>query len=174
MISPGDMPSGRKAAAKLFGDPAAGEALMKRRLTLVTKLPGWWNNGAGKLYMHELAEPYIRAALDACMAAGILEELDTIGCYCRRRIRHGTNGPWSYHASGVAVDINAAANRSRWLPSGTPEPFSDAWRELWPSGISAELVACWEGAGWTWGGRWGVGRKGRVFCDPMHMQLPRR
>lgn len=166
-------PKGRRAAVELYGDPSDGERAMGRRMLVARALPGRWNKGSGRLYIHKLAEPHLRAALNACAVAGVLCELKTLGCYNRRRIRGRDGGPWSYHASGVAVDLNHATNPARYLETGTPEPFGDAWRMLWPTGLSAELVACWEGAGWTWGGRWGVGESGRVFADPMHFQLVR-
>ena len=65
------------------------------------------------------------------------------GCYNYRTIK-GTDR-LSYHAYGMAIDINA----------GLPQPI--------------EVVECFEAAGFKWGGRW-PGKK----RDDMHFQLRRK
>ena len=162
-----EIPQHRLAAYQLYGNPNHGRDAIERQCIVARKLPGTWNSaapGQGRIYCHRLAEPYIREALRRCEAAGVLDELERLGCYNRRRIRHSKRGPWSFHAMGVAVDPNPHQNRAKG-DLGDIEPFSPAWQKHWPDGLSQRFVTCWESVGWRWGGRW------RHFRDPMHVQL---
>jgi len=160
------VPQNYDAARTLLGDPHQGSQAIERRCVLITHVPLACTT---KLYVHELAVPYLVDAIRRCIDAGVENEISSLGCYNRRRIRHSHDPEtrYSYHASAVAVDLNPRANRLKWLLRPI-EPFGLRWRWHWPRGLSRELVECWEAAGWTWGGRW------TRPCDPMHFQLPRR
>jgi hypothetical protein len=66
------------------------------------------------------------------------------GCYCFRQRR--TSQSLSIHSWAAAIDLNPAAN-----PLGK--------KGIMPP----EVVDIFEGAGWTWGGRW-------KYPDPMHFE----
>lgn len=160
------LPRNRTEVYRTFGDPGVGSAdpAWERRSMVVAKdLPGRWNSGKGRLYVHRLAEPYLREALRRCELAGVLGYIERLGCFNFRHQRHDPSRPLSYHSWGIAVDINAADNRPVTNP---PKPWSMAWVERWPRGVPFELVEAFESVGWSWGGRWG-------WADPMHMELVR-
>lgn len=76
----------------------------------------------------------------------LVHELKTWdGCFNIRNKRMGVS--LSLHSWGIAIDINAAWNRMGKKPT-----------------MSKELVACFEDAGFEWGGRW-------AKPDGMHFQL---
>lgn len=77
---------------------------------------------------------------------GLVDEVKTWdGCFNIRNKRQGVSR--SLHSWGIAIDINASWNGYGKQPT-----------------MSKELVACFEDAGFDWGGRW---RK----PDGMHFQL---
>lgn len=67
------------------------------------------------------------------------------GCFQIRRARGGISS--SLHSWGLAVDLNAAWNRMGRKPTMDPR-----------------VVACFDAAGFEWGGRWRL-------PDGMHFQL---
>ena len=164
------LPRGRVQAIAMFGFPGKKKPTrkFKKNLKVMTGLKGRWNGGKGRLYLHKHAEHYLRKALNLAEARGCLDEIYKIGAYNHRHQRHDPNRPLSYHAYGIAIDVNAGENRARTFRRGlAPKPFSDEWFEVWPDSMSEELVSCFEDAGWFWGGRWSR------FKDPMHFQLVR-
>lgn len=166
---PIDIPENRVEAYETFGDPGIGKVdrrWERKTMRVATGLPGSWNSGRGRLYIHRLAEPYLREALRRCAVAGVLDEIERLGCFNFRHQRHDPSRPLSYHAFGVAVDLNSSENAAkRFSPGTAPKPFSVGWAELYPDGLSERLVRCFESTGWMWGGRW------KTFVDPMHFQL---
>lgn len=163
------IPSSREEVYRVFGNPGTSKPsrLWKRESMVVAKnLPGIWNKCRGKLYIHHLAEPYLREALRRAEVQGCLDEIHKIGCYTFRHQRHDPRRPLSYHSWGIAIDINPKDNRARKFQKGlAPEPFTPEWEKWWPDGLSKDLVWCFESVGWSWGGRW------TRFCDPMHMEI---
>lgn len=121
-----------------------------RNMHTATDLPGW-----PRLYLNNAIEAPLRAALAACLALADGYEIRTLGCFAPRCKR--VNGDLSVHSWGLAVDINSGSNPlaaapGPVLPAGAyGRDLPDAW------------VACFEAAGWTWGGRF-------HRADPMHFQ----
>jgi len=96
----------------------------------------------------------------------VLDYIEKLGCFNYRRMRHNPLMPLSYHAFGVAFDINPRQNQAKEYRHGeAPEPFGDEWTAVWPEGVPELLVKAFEEAGFTWGGRWSR------FKDIMHMEL---
>lgn len=86
-------------------------------------------------------------------------EITSLGGYSRRRIRRsdGSLGPWSWHASGVAIDINPNSNPANFggpLVTDLPNP---------PNGSEMVQLAARFGLGW--GGNW------PNYKDSMHFSL---
>ena len=171
----GDIPRNRTEVYARFGNPGVGKVDPKwerANMVVARGLPGGWNKGAGKLYVHRLAEPYLREALRRCLLLTFVdaetrapfEEIDTIGCFCFRHQRHDPSRPLSYHSWGIAVDINSPDNAG-WYEKDPPAPYSNEWRLHYPRGISAGVSRAFESCGWKWGGRW------KGFVDPMHFEL---
>lgn len=99
-----------------------------------------------RIYCNKAMPPKLEAALRYLIDAGLHQELQSYdGCYIIRSQRGGAQ--WSMHAWGLAVDVNAATNRLGHRPM-----------------LSNAFVACWEKAGFLWGGRW---RR----PDGMHFEL---
>jgi hypothetical protein len=163
------IPTMRTEVYRVYGNPGSGSVdkrWAREHMVLAENLPGRWNGGKGRLYVHRLAEPYLREALRRCRSQGVLEEIERLGCFEFRHQRHDPARPLSYHSWGIACDLNSAQNAARSFPRGQgPDPFSAEWRRLWPEGLSEPLVRCWESVGWSWGGRWAT------FPDPMHFEL---
>lgn len=163
------LPKHKAQVVECFGDPGVNREKVdpkweRENLVIVEDLPGAWNSGKGRLYMHFKAAIYFREALSRCKSLGVLDYIERVGCFNFRHMRHDPRMPLSRHAWGVAVDINSDDNAGKYLKS-PPRPFSPAWWAIYPSGVPELLVRAFESAGWTWGGRW------RGYCDPMHFQL---
>jgi hypothetical protein len=163
------IPSGRRESREIYGVPGHGQLNKKwarENMHTAKGLPGIWNRRSGKIYCHNLAEPYIREALRRCEVAGVLDQIQRLGCFNFRHQRHDSSRPLSYHAFGIALDLNSRDNSvKRYRRGEAPEPWSDEWMRVWPNGVSRELVDIFESLGFSWGGRW------QTFCDPMHFQL---
>ena len=160
---PYPIPRNRQQAIALYGDPGKG-ALDKRweraNMVVAQNLPG---APFGRLYVHRKAEECLREAMRRATLACPGYEIRRLGCFNFRHQRHDPSRPLSYHAFGVAVDIDPAQNRAMRLSH--VDCFSDEWHDIWPDGVPQPLVRAWESCGWSWGGRW------RPFVDPMHFQL---
>lgn len=160
----GDIPHSRRGVYEVFGNPGAGSvdsAWERRNMTLAS-----FPELERKLYVHKLMEPYLREALRRCRFANVAGEIERIGCFNFRHQRHDPSRPLSYHAWGIAVDINPSKNRVvRFKAGEKPEPFSDEWRDIWPDGLSRELVEAFKSVGFSWGGDW------KHFCDSHHFEL---
>jgi hypothetical protein len=166
------LPRNRAEVYKVFGDPGVGKVdktWERASMVLARDLPGSWNKNSKKLYVHRLAEPYLRESLRLCeqMGTSVLHSIDQIGCFNFRHQRHDPRRPLSYHAWGIAIDIDPADNAAQTWSTVPPEPWSPGWKKLWPGGISRDVVVAFESVGWKWGGRW------RGFVDPMHFELTR-
>lgn len=100
-----------------------------------------------KIYLNKDMVPPLSLALEMVWAYGLSSKIQSYdGCFNLRYSR-SSGEKLSTHAYGLALDINAATN-----PLGaTPQ-------------IDLELVACFEEAGFIWGGRW-------KRPDGMHFQF---
>ena len=165
---PMDVPQSRREALRVYGNPGAGKVDPKwerENMTLVRNLPG----PRPKLYIHKLAEPFLREALARAVENGTADYIERMGCFNFRHQRHDIRRPLSYHSFGVAVDINPRSNKAVYSPaeSPLPAPWTTGWWEVWPNGVPQGFVEAFESVGWTWGGRW------NNFKDGMHFQLVR-
>jgi hypothetical protein len=181
------IPRGYREALKIYGNPAKPDGTPdatweRKQMILLKDLPGIWNNSPRnkcKVFIHRLVAPYFVEFLERLERAGMIDEIRTLGTYNFRRKRHSTDPKTelSIHSFGAAHDLNGTLNRAWYrtkpgTPRNTakrqapiPAPFAKGWRDVWPQGLSQQLVECAESVGYQWGGRW------RTFCDPMHIQL---
>ncbi len=98
------------------------------------------------VHCSELMRSPLRTAFRCILRKDLQVYLRTYdGCYNYRLIA-GTSR-LSEHAYGLAIDLNA-----RWNPVGKPPT------------IHPKVVACFEDAGFEWGGHWSV-------PDGMHFQI---
>lgn len=99
-----------------------------------------------KIYCNrDLVSP-LMAAFHNIIARGLQNEVKTWdGCFNIRKKRGGNS--WSLHSWAISIDINAAWNRFKSMPTMSPE-----------------LVKCFTDAGFEWGGNW-------TKKDGMHFQL---
>lgn len=165
----GILPLGQSGRVIMLGDPGVGRGVVdptweRANLVVATGLPGRWNGGKGRLYVHRKVEPYVREALRRCELLGVLGYISRFGCFNFRHMRHDVDMPLSTHAWAAGVDVNSDDNAGKYIAS-PPRPWSDAWKALWPLGVPEALVHAFESCGWTWGGRW------RGYVDPMHFQI---
>ncbi len=169
------IPKGRKEMIEVYGDPfvtytKAGKARVSRefarRLHTIpsSRLPGYGR----RLYVNRIAGVYFIEALRRSNLVAPGYAFKRIGCFNPRHMRHDPARPLSDHTWGIAFDVNASENRAFYRKPHDPLPFEEGWRER--SDLPKSVVLAWESVGFTWGGRWGNGKRGG-FCDPMHFSL---
>lgn len=159
-------PTTRAAAYAMFGDPGVGTAdpaWEKANIVTVRDLPGVppkWH-----FQIHRKVEPYAREGLRRAKIASPGYAITRAGGYVFRHQRHDPSRPLSWHALGIAMDIDAELNFAKSFAAGaTPEPWSEAWMKIWPKGLPRPFVEAMESCGWHWGGRW------KGFVDAMHFE----
>ncbi|MGH2807248.1 MAG: M15 family metallopeptidase [Actinomycetota bacterium] len=106
----------------------------------------------GRITCHRLLFPQLAAALGEIQEAGLASKIDPSdygGCYVPRFIDRDPRRGLSFHAFGLAVDMNVSENY--------------LGRE---GKIDPRVVETFERWGFEWGGRWSR-------PDPMHFQLAR-
>lgn len=104
----------------------------------------------GTVTCHRLMFPRLQGALSDIEEAGLSEEIRTSdygGCYVPRFIDRNPAKPLSYHAFGLAVDLNVSTNGL-----GTR------------GDMHPDVVRIFQNWGFTWGGGWSR-------PDPMHFEL---
>lgn len=127
-----------------YGDPERKEGAF---MTL-WDVPAELEHGAipKRIYCNKDIVHLLEAALTNVVRRGLAAQIKTWdGCFNIRQKRGADS--MSLHSWGLAIDINAAWNRFGKQPT-----------------MSAELVACFTDAGFTWGGAWRV-------PDGMHFQI---
>jgi hypothetical protein len=102
--------------------------------------------GHEKIYCNEDLRPALAAAFDNLIDRDLAAQLKSFdGCFCIRPSR--VDAKPSVHSWGMGIDVNATDNPLGHVPTLTPE-----------------FVACFEDAGFVWGGRWHK-------ADGMHFQF---
>jgi len=172
----GEIPSGRKGMIEAYGNPSVtytkrGTARVSRKFAKqLSTIPADVIAGYHRrIYMHNLVAPYFREAMrrSAMVAPGYV--FKSVGCFNPRHMRHDKRRPLSDHTWGIAFDVNAKENRAFYRKPTDPLPFDDdGWFGF--SDLPQSVILAWESVGFTWGGRWGNGKRGG-FCDPMHFSL---
>lgn len=160
-------PQNRTDVYRIFGDPGVGavDGAWERANILTSRdMPGV----PSKFYFqcHKLVEPYMREGLRRARLAAPDYVIARAASFVFRHMRHDPSMPLSYHAWGIAIDIDADRNFAKTFKpaSATPEPWSPAWMAIWPKGLPRAFVEAMESVGFRWGGRW------KGFCDPMHFE----
>ncbi len=171
------IPRGRKGMVEVYGDPSVtysrkgtarvSKEFARRLHTVPAELLRGYHR---RIYMHRLASPYFREALRRAKLVAPNYEFKRIGCFNPRHMRHDKSRPLSDHTWAVAFDINSAANRAFYRKPSDPKPFEDGWERF--SDLPESVVVAFKSVGFSWGGDWGLGRRGG-FCDPMHFSLRR-
>jgi len=171
----GEIPRGRKGMVETYGDPSVtyskkGTAKVSRAFArkLHTVPPGVIAGYHRRIYMHDLVAPYFREAMRRSSMVAPGYEFKSIGCFNPRHMRHDKRRPLSDHTWGIAFDVNARENRAFYRKPTDPLPFEDGWKGF--SDLPQSVILAWESVGFTWGGRWGNGKRAG-FCDPMHFSL---
>jgi len=160
------VPKDRKEVYKVFGDPGVGAvdgAWEKANILTTRDLPGipskWY------FQCHKLVEPYMREGLRRAALASPAYKIIRAASFVFRHQRHDPSRPLSYHAWGIAIDIDSDLNFSKSFTAGkAPKPWSPEWHKIWPKGIPQPFVEAMESVGFKWGGRW------PTFVDPMHWE----
>ncbi|MFM8332749.1 MAG: M15 family metallopeptidase [Candidatus Methylumidiphilus sp.] len=127
---------------KKYGDPSHENNM------IVWDVPATIEKGKipKRLYCNKDLVGPLEQAFNNIISRGLIDQLESWdGCFNIRKKRGGTSS--SLHSWGVAVDVNAASNQFGHKPI-----------------LSADFVACFEDAGFDWGGRWNK-------PDGMHFQL---
>lgn len=167
---PYEVPSTNAEVISMYGDPGYEKLNPKwerRNMVLVKNLPGTFNKGRNRIYCHRKMAPAVREVFRRCEIYGILDEIETMGCFNHRMMK-SNSAKLSRHARGAALDINHRRNagrfyrRSRRTPA--PEPWSEEWMKVWPNGVSKKLVQAFKEAGFRWGGDW------KWYKDPTHFE----
>ena len=161
-------PANRSEVYEIFGDPGAGVVDRSWVRENIVELHG--QNGLPGVPEHlyipvnRRIEPNFREGLRrACAASPYV--IKRFGVFVFRHQRHNPSRPLSYHAWGIAGDVNPDDNRAILFDTTPPEPWSESWMRIWPNGVDRNFVAAMESCGFVWGGRW------LKFKDPMHFQF---
>lgn len=132
-----------KQAFEAFGDPSTEKHMVLFEVPTNLRIKGI----PARIYCNKLLVEPLKKSFGNIISRGLGKQIVTWdGCFNIRKKR----GSWftmSLHSWGLAIDINASWNRL----GATPE-------------LSDELVACFEDAGFEWGGNW-------KKPDGMHFQL---
>ena len=117
--------------------------------------------------VHRIVEPYAYEAFRRAEDSGY--EVERVGSFNYRLVRFGKTGSkrLSSHALGIAFDVNSKDNFALDhddYEGKFPQPFSEAWRRIWPNGVTQEFVQAFESCGFRWGGTY------RGWADPMHFE----
>ena len=130
----------------------------------------------GRLYVsvHRLMEPYLREALRRVQIACPGFEIQRLGGFVVRHMRHDPQRPLSLHATGFAFDINPRQNRAKYFKRGQgPALWTAAYWQHWPHHLPRSVVHAFTSVGFAWGGDWNLNGTtlDQSFFDPMHFQL---
>lgn len=172
-------PTNRKTVYEMFGDPgrrAADKAWKRANIISChqrngNRLPGvptkWW------VSIHKIVEPYLREALRRAQIAAPDYQIERIGGYVWRPIRHKVGNPLSMHSWGIAVDVNPHTNFSRTFKRGEgPKAWSPEYMAIWPNGVPQAFVEAFTSCGFAWGSDWDEDGlvHDHTYYDPMHFE----
>lgn len=158
-----DIPKGYAQVKQVYGDFAHrslpnGAAIIDpvwARNNIVTiKVVNGQNIQLHKNVANEFADLYKRAV----EVSGYKPH---IGSWVPRHTLWDPSKPLSLHSWGIAVDFDSKKNKYGYKPNNPIRQFPD-------------FIGVFEGAGWTWGGRW-LPKKpdDRIIIDDMHFQRAR-
>jgi hypothetical protein len=161
-------PKNRTEVYQMFGDPGAGQVDPCWEKENIVELHGEtaFPGVPSKWYFqtHKLIEPYWREGFRRAFLSSPYR-IKRAASFVFRHIRYDASRPLSYHAWGIAGDIDADENFAvEFEPGECPEPWSDEWMAIWPHGVDRAFVEAMESCGFAWGGWW------KLYCDPMHWQ----
>lgn len=163
-------PKTKSQIYKMFGNPGTGHVNPSWYRKNIVELQGE-NHVEGipaKWYfkIHRLVEPYLR---EGFRRAGISSDyvVKRAGGFNFRHMRMDPKRALSLHSFGIAFDLDASVNYSRYLKN-SPEPWSPEWMKIWPNGVDKAFVDAMASCGWSWGGAWKL-KDG--FVDPMHFEF---
>lgn len=163
------VPANMKEVYATYGNPGSKVVdpnWQAQNIITVRDLPGI----PEKFYFacHRIVEPYMREGLRRARIAAPEYKIERAASFVFRHQRHDERRPLSYHAWGIAIDINSDDNFSKTFENAdiTIAPWSPTWQKIWPKGIPQLFVEAMESVGFAWGGRWKGG-----FVDPMHFEM---
>lgn len=167
-----EFPRSRSGVQRVYGNPSWTKTGKGRGVDLddawVHKSIRSFRLHTGKrVRMHRLVgDRMVELFEQACTESGYCPS--SVQTYVPRVI--GGTDRLSYHAIGIAFDVNPRANPwSGRLPNGELSELRKNMAECDADGRSS-FVKCYEDAGVTWGGRWSYkGKKG--WGDDMHFQF---
>lgn len=116
--------------------------------------------------VHKLYEPTAREGLHRVelVAPGYITKDGGTWAHVYRHKRDDPDMSISLHFA-LATDIEPERNKAHtFKPGKTPKPWSKEWMEIWPDGVTREIVDAMKSVGHEWGGDW-IG-----YVDPMHFQ----
>ena len=94
----------------------------------------------GRVSCNRKLIPQLEGAMDAVVTQGLASTIQSFaGCFSSRFVMRSPSASISHHAWGIAIDVNADANRFGGTPSQDPR--------------LVDLMAQW---GFAWGGTWKV------------------
>lgn len=141
LIFPAKVPNGLREIQAMFGDPLLSGYWQDYGEFCITPpeldhvFHSQWN-GKNGFWCNKLLVIHFQNVYKRIVERGLSQELKTYdGCYCIRKVRGREE--LSTHSWGIAIDHNAGTN-----PLGSN------------GDMNAEVVACFEEEGFTWGGRW--------------------
>ncbi|UCC74922.1 MAG: M15 family metallopeptidase [Gemmatimonadota bacterium] len=174
-----EQPVNRRTTYDMFGDPGkyeqdkawARDNIMECHERLGNRLPGvpskWW------VKVHKAVEPYLREGLRRAQLSAPEYQIERLGGYVWRAIRHRRGNPLSMHSWGIAIDIDPHRNFSRKFAKGEgPEAWSPAYMAIWPDGLPEPFVRAMQSCGFAWGSDWdedGLSHD-HTYYDAMHFE----
>lgn len=172
-------PTNRTEVYKMFGDPGryeqdkswASANIIECHERLGNRLPGvptkWW------VKVHRTVEPYLREGLRRAQLSAPDYQIERLGGYVWRPLRHRRGNPLSIHSWGLAIDIDPHKNFSRTFPKGSgPVAWSPEYNAIWPDGLPEDFVRAMQSCGFAWGSDWdedGISHD-HEYYDPMHFE----